>query len=240
MEALLSSLWYWRRRDTLSDEELVALARKRDEGAVRALVRRHNQRLFRIARGVVRDETEAEDIVQETYVRAFTALDGFRGDATFSTWLTRIALNEAYGRLRGRRQTVGLSEVEVADWSEGGQVIMFPLSSAPASPESETGREQVRRILERAIDQLPEPFRMVFILRDVEGLSTDVTAALLSTKPETVKTRLFRARRLMRAEVEKALSSSFSELFPFAGERCTRMADRVIARLGRMAEGRTR
>lgn len=108
---------------------------------------------------------------------------------------------------------------------------MFPLSAGQPSPEAATGREQVRRILERAVDRLPEPFRMVFILRDIEGLSTDDAAALLAIKPETAKTRLFRARRLMRAEIEKALSPNFSEVFPFAGQRCARMADRVIERL---------
>lgn len=231
METLLSSLRYWRRRDALGDEDLVALARKRDEGAVRALVKRHNQRLFRIARTVLHDEAEAEDVVQDTYVRAFTGLDGFRGDASFATWLTRIALNEAYGRLRRRRPTIELAAIEAADGSEGGRIIMFPLSPPQAGPEAETGREQVRRMLERAVDTLPEPFRMVLILRDIEGLDTEATAALLSIRPETVKTRLFRARRLMRSELEKALSPSFSELFPFAGERCSRMTEVVVGRM---------
>lgn len=231
MDALLSVLRNWRQRDGLSDEALVALARKHDESAVRALVKRHNRRLFRVARGVVRDDNEAEDIVQETYVRAFTKLDGFRGDSAFSTWLTRIALNEAYGRLRRKRPTVDVSDIENADHTDGGQVIMFPLSPAQPGPEAEAGRDQVRRILERAVDQLPEPFRMVFILRDIEGLDTEAAAALLAIRPETVKTRLFRARRLMRAEMEKALSPNFSEMFPFGGERCAQMADRLIERL---------
>ena len=231
MEAILSALRHWRQRDALSDDDLIGLARKRDENAVRALVKRHNQRLFRVVRGVVRDDSEAEDIVQETYVRAFTNLDRFRGEAAFATWLTRIALNEAYGRLRRKRPTVEVSEIENADHADGGQVIMFPLSPGQPSPESEAGREQVRQILERAIDQLPEPFRMAFILRDIEGLDTEAAAALLSIKPETVKTRLFRARRLMRTELEKSLSANFSEVFPFAGERCMRMADRVVERL---------
>ena len=231
MEALLSVLRHWRQRDGLSDEDLVALARKHDESALRELVKRHNRRLFRVARGVVRDDSEAEDIVQETYVRAFTKLDGFRGDSAFSTWLTRIALNEAYGRLRRKRPTVDVSAIENADLTDGGQVIMFPLSPAQPSPEAEAGRDQVRQILERAVDQLPEPFRMVFILRDIEGLDTDAAAALLAIKPETVKTRLFRARRLMRAEMEKALSPNFSEMFPFGGARCARTADHVVERL---------
>ena len=217
--------------EALSDEELIALARERDEDAVRALVQRHNRKLFRIARGVVRDDDEAEDIVQETYVRAFTRLESFRGESAFATWLARIALNEAFGRLRRRRTTAETSDLDITEQSGGGEVIMFPLSPVQANPEFETGREQVRHILELAIDRLPDPFRMVFILRDVEGHSTEGTAALLSLRPETVKTRLFRARRLMRAEIAKALSPNLSEVFPFGGRRCTRMADRVVERL---------
>lgn len=231
MEALLSVFRNRRDRDALSDEALIELVRHRDERAVRALVKRYNQQLFRIARGVVRNDGEAEDVVQETYVRAFTGLDGFRGEAAFSTWLTRIALNAAYGRLRRRHPTVDLSELEVNGRSDRGQVIMFPMTPAPPDPESEAGREQVRQALERAVDTLPEPFRMVFILRDVQGLSTEETASHLTIKPQTVKTRLFRARRLMRNEIEKVLSPRFSEVFPFDGDRCSHMADRVLERL---------
>lgn len=204
------------------DAELVDLARHGDEAAVRILIRRYNQRLFRVARGISGDDAEAEDIVQETYVRAFTHLGAFRGAALFSTWLTRIALNEALGRMRCRRPTVGLDELDEGD-SQGGSVIMFPTPSSPDNPETETGRSQARFILERAIDGLPEPFRLVLVLRDLEGLNTEETAAQLSLKAETVKTRLHRARRLMRAAI--------AGLFPFGGARCVRVADRVVARL---------
>lgn len=217
--------------DAATDEELVALAREGSEKAVRLLVRRCNQQLFRVARGVMRDDAEAEDVVQEVYVRGFTSLGRFRGEASFSTWLTRIALNEAYGRLRRKRAMVELCELEADRGAGRGQVIMFPTAPASANPESEAGREQVRQVLERAVDEIPEPFRMVFILRDIQGHSIDETAELLSIKAETVKTRLFRARRLMRAEIEKALSPHFSEVFPFDGERCAHMADRVVERL---------
>src|SRR5690606_6192452 len=146
--------------DREGDGPLVARARQGDEQAVRVLVRRYNQQLFRVARGIVRDDGEAEDVVQAAYVRAFTSLDGYRGEASFSTWLTRIALNEAYGRLRRRRPTVELSAVETADGSGGGQLLMFPGVPSPASPENEAGREQVRQVLEQAIDAIPEPFRL--------------------------------------------------------------------------------
>lgn len=216
--------------ETKSDEELVLLARVGREDAIRGLIRRNNRRLFRVARAVVHEDEEAEDIVQEAYVRAFTSLDRFRGEAAFSTWLTRIALNEALGRRRRVRPSVDLAECEEAI-ARGAEVIMFPGGRDEQDPESEAGRSQVRRVLEQAIDALPEPFRLVFILREVEGLGTEATASLLSIRPETVKTRLFRARRLMRTELERLLSSGFSGVFPFAGKRCALVAERVIARL---------
>lgn len=214
-----------------SDRQLVALARNGSEQAVRLLVQRYNQQLFRIARGVIGDDGEAEDVVQEAYARAFTGLDGFRAEASFATWLTRIALNEAYGRLRRRRTTVELSAIEAANGDDRGRILMFPTAPATTSPESETGRAQARKLIERALDAIPEPFRVVFILREIQGHSTGETAALLQLRAETVKTRLFRARRLLRAELEKALSPSLADVFPFAGVRCARMADRVVARL---------
>lgn len=212
----------------LGDAALVEMARARDEEAVRTLVARHNRRLFRVARGVLRNDAEAEDVVQEAYVRAFTHLDGFRGEAAFATWLTRIALNEALGRLRRRRPT---AEIAVLDTFRKGGPIVLPSSLHPPAPESEAGRAQIRRVLERAVDGLPEPFRLVFVLRDIEGLTAEETGALLGVRPETVKTRLHRARRLLRQSIERALSAGFADIFPFDGARCYGMADRVVARL---------
>lgn len=229
MDALQTIVRVLRRRGSLSDDELVSLARSRDEDAVRILVQRYNQRLYRIARGITGDDAEADDVVQATYVRAFTHLDRFRGKAAFSTWLTRIALNEAYGRVRRKRPTVELSEIDAP--ADGGQVIMFPMTPRPTDPETSISRQQVRELLEAALDRLPKAFRMVFILRELEELSVEETAALLGIKPGTVKTRLFRARRLMRTEIQKAVSANFAELFPFAGSRCASMADKVMARL---------
>jgi RNA polymerase sigma-70 factor, ECF subfamily len=212
-----------------SDEQLVGEARQGSEKAIRVLIRRNNKRLFRVARSIVASNEEAEDVVQETYVRAFTKLDGFRGEARFSTWLTRIALNEALGRARRRRPAAGL---EVLDGFAGTAcVIRLPTSLAPEAADAALGRRQVRDLLERIVDELPDAFRTVFILRDVEEMSTEETAGQLGLKPETVKTRLHRARRLVRAAVEKRVSAGFSDLFPFDGERCVRMADRVIESL---------
>lgn len=217
-----------------SDEDLVALARQGRENAVRALIKHNNQRLFRAARAIVRSDDEAEDVVQETYVKAFTKLDSFRGDSQFSTWLTRIALNEALGRVRRRRPTAELSEIDTAISANKGCVIMFPTSLMPPGADTELSRKEVRAFLEQAVDELPDTFRLVFILRDIEEMSTEETATQLGLKPETVKTRLYRARRLMRAAIEKRLSTQFSELFPFDGARCEHMADRVVKRLREM------
>ena len=213
----------------LGDAALVDLARARHEGAVRALVQRHNRRLFRVARGIVRDDAEAEDIVQETYVRAFTNLTGFRGEAQLATWLTRIAINEALGRLRRRRPTADLAELDTMG-ADDGRVVPFR-SPAPASPEAEAGRAEVRRLLEACIDDLPEPIRLVIILRDVEGLSAEATAEQLGIRAETAKTRLHRARRRVRAVLVARLPGAFADLFPFDGARCAGMADRVVLRV---------
>ena len=210
----------------LGDPALVELARGRHEGAVRALVQRHNRRLFRIARGIVRDDAEAEDIVQETYVRAFTNLMAFRGEAQLATWLTRIAINEALGRLRRRRPRADLAELETGGAVDA-RVIPFP-APAPPGPEAEAGRAEVRRLLETCIDELPEPLRLVIILRDVEGLSAEATAEQLGIRTVTAKTRLHRARRRLRAALVARLPGAFSDLFPFDGARCSGMADRVV------------
>jgi RNA polymerase sigma-70 factor (ECF subfamily) len=212
----------------LSEADLVACARAGDEGAIRFLIQRHNQRLFRTARAIVRNDAEAEDVVQAAYVQAFAHLAAFRGASQLSTWLTRIALNEALGRVRRRRPTIGLEDIDMRINSEGGQILRFPSSLAATDPETELSRSQARKLLEAAVDELPDDFRAVFVLRDVEGMSTEEAASCLGIRPETAKTRLHRARRMMRASIEKQLSGAFSALFPFDGSRCASMADRVI------------
>lgn len=215
--------------ETLDEAALVALARTGDGAAFRVLMQRGNQRLFRIARGVVRDDAEAEDVLQESWVRAFSALGAFRGEAGIMTWLTRIVLNEARGRLRRRRPMVDIDRFDRAQ--EGAQVIPFPTSPVVETPEAEAARAEIRRLLEHAVDDLPETFRMVFILRDIEGCSIEETAADLDLKPETVKTRLHRARRLLREALDAKLGASLGGAFPFLGPRCQRITDTVLARL---------
>jgi RNA polymerase sigma-70 factor (ECF subfamily) len=213
---------------TLTDENLVNLARARDEGAVRAITKRYNRRLFRIARSILRNDAEAEDVVQETYVRAFTGLEMFRGDAAFGTWITRIALNEALGRLRRRRPTV--------DWETYGdnrtqaEIINFPASAASNDPETTMAQNEVRAVLEQAIDELPDPFRAVFVARIVEGMSVEETADLFGLQSATVKTRLHRARLLLREELDKQLGPALTSSFPFDGQRCDRMTESVVRR----------
>lgn len=214
---------------SLDDVALVDLARYRHEQAIRTLIQRHNQRLFRAARAILRSDSEAEDVVQASYVKAFTHLDGFRADAAFSTWLTRIALNEALGRARRRRPTVGVDQIEIQQ-AQGGEIVPFPIGTA-VDPEAEMSRQEIRTLLEGAIDELPAAFRTVFVLRDVEGLSVEETATHLDVKTETVRTRLFRARRLLRTTIEQQARGSFTSLFPFDGARCVSMADRVVQQL---------
>ena len=215
--------------DRLSDTELVDRARARDEPAVRAITKRYNRRLFRLARSILRDDAEAEDVVQESYVRAFTGLDLFRGDASFGTWITRIAVNEALGRLRRRRPTI--------DWETYGenrttaQVIDFPASAVSNDPERMMAQSEVRAVLERAIDELPDAFRAVFVARIVEGLTIEETADLFGLKPETVKTRLHRARALLRDALDKQMGPMLTSTFPFDGARCERMTDAVVRRV---------
>jgi RNA polymerase sigma-70 factor, ECF subfamily len=213
-----------------ADVELVRRALSRDEAAVRAIIKANNRRLYRLARGILRNDSEAEDVVQETYVRAFTHLAEFRGDSGLSTWLSRIAMNEALGRLRRRRPGVELSSLPPGTLEA--QIIQFPLLSATDDPERTMAQREIQHVVEGAIDELPEPFRMVFITRVVEGMNVEETADILGLKPETVKTRLHRARTMLRDNVEKKIGPVVMDAFPFAGCRCDRLTDAVLTRLG--------
>ena len=212
------------------DAELVARARMRDEAAVRAIMQSNNRRLYRIARGILRNDSEAEDVVQETYVRAFTHLEDFRGDSSLATWLARIAMNEALGRLRRARPSVDVSTL--APGVLEAQIIQFPLSGASEDPERTMAQREIQHVVEHAIDELPEAFRLVFITRVIEGMNVEETAGILGLKPETVKTRLHRARAMLRDNVEKKIGPVVMEAFPFAGKRCERLTEAVLKRLG--------
>ncbi len=214
-----------------SDEaDLVARARRGDAAAVRRIVRQHNQRLYRIARSIVRDDGEAEDVLQEAYARAFTHLAAFRHEARLGTWLARIVMNEALGRLRGRRATLSLTAV-IED-APAAEIIPFPNADPQIDPETAVAQRELRALLERAIDDLPEAFRTVLVARLIEGMSVEETAELIGIVPETVKTRLHRARRLLRDAMEKHMGPVIGDAFPFAGRRCERLTANVLARLG--------
>lgn len=211
----------------LPDDRLVELARTRDLVAFEALMRRHNRRLFRVARTILRDPDVAQDAVQEAYLRAFTRLGTYKPTGKFSSWLTRVALNEALMmRRRDRGDTVSLDEI--------GEEVVSP--SDPAAGEAQTADQFVeaahaRALLEHAIDGLPENFRMVFVLRVVEGLDVRETAECLELNANTVRTRLFRAQRQLRGELSRRLQSESTEIFDFGAERCDCVVEGVLARL---------
>jgi RNA polymerase sigma-70 factor (ECF subfamily) len=215
--------------NALADAQLVQLARQRDGAAFRVILQRHNRRLYRMARAVVLNDSEAEDVVQEAYVRAFTSLDQFRGDASLATWLSRIVLNEALGRLRRRRPTVDLETIENRPPSQA-QVIPFPLATPQLDPERTMAQREIQRLVEQAIDDLPEAFRIVLVARIIEGMSVEETAELFGLRGETVKTRLYRARALLKEALKKHVDSVLTEAFPFEGRRCERMASAVLQR----------
>jgi RNA polymerase sigma-70 factor (ECF subfamily) len=211
----------------LGDVELVQLARQRDGTAFRTIMQRHNRRLYRMARSVVLNDSEAEDVVQEAYIRAFINLDQFRGDSSLATWLSRIVLNEALGRLRRRRPIVDLGTIENRAPS---QVISFP--AAQLDPERAIAQREIQRLVEQAIDDLPEAFRIVLVARIIEDMSIEETAELFGLRAETVRTRLHRARALLRVALKQHIDSALSDAFPFAGHRCARTTSAVLLRFG--------
>jgi RNA polymerase sigma-70 factor (ECF subfamily) len=215
--------------ERVTEHELIALARNASGAALQEIMRRNNQRLFRTARSILGSDWEAEEVVQDGYVRAFRALGNFREEAQLGTWLTRIIINEAQGRLRGRREQLPLSDL---DDRTMGEIIQFPGGRSNTDPERETALSEIRRLLEQSIDALPEPFREVFVLRQVEGLSVEETAQVLSLAPETVKTRLHRARIRLRRALQGQLAPVLKDTFPFEGERCRRLTGLVLRRLG--------
>jgi len=209
----------------LEDSEESALlerARQREGTALWLIMKRHNQRLYRVARAVLEDGSEAEDVVQETYVRAFTHLSEFRAEARLSTWLTRIALNEALARRRQRRSTVDPKAIES---------IAAPFSAHQLDPERAAALADIRRLLEQAISSLPEHYRIVCVMRDVEEMSIEETAHLLGLPPQTVSTRLHRARKLLRQALQDKVAGVFTDTFLFGGARCDRLTQAVLDRL---------
>jgi RNA polymerase sigma-70 factor, ECF subfamily len=207
----------------LNDLDLAQRIAVEDEDAFVLLMRRHNRVLYRAARGVLKDETEAEDAVQETYLRAYRTIAQFRGEAKLSTWLVRIVLNESLARLRMRSRGLALAiRLDSA----------APLAEAALEPpEDGAQRAQVRRILQAKIDALPDTLRTVFILRALEEMPVEEVAAALSIPKAIVRLRFFRARRMLRTALSRQTELPLATLLPFAGRRCDRIVAGVLARL---------
>jgi RNA polymerase sigma-70 factor, ECF subfamily len=209
-----------------SDEELVRLIRSGDAALYEVLMRRYNQRIYRVAVTILRDDAEAEDVMQEAYVRGYQHLGEFAGQAKFSTWLTKIAVHEALARLRSRAKSGGSKSA-----SDGDLDIMDKLRSDTRDPEMQTYDRELRSVLERAIDTLPDTYRSVFVLRVIEGLDVNETAAALDVGVEAVKTRLHRGRALLRRELERRAGIVAPHMFPFHLSRCDRVVEGVLARI---------
>ena len=219
----------------LDDIELVERVARNDHAAFEVLMRRHNGRLFRVARAILKDATEAEDALQEAYLEAYRHSGEFRGEAQVVTWLTRIVINQSLMRLRRRRRdrvVVPFGERWTTEPGLEPEQVETPVADDKLeSPPDAVQRGEVRRLLERRIDDLPVAFRTVFVMRDVEDLSVQETAECLAIPAATVRTRLFRARALLREALARDLDAATSDVFGFAGERCDRIVAGVLARV---------
>jgi len=215
----------------VDDFALVNRVRAGDLAAFELIMRRHNQRLYRLARGILRNASEAEDAVQEAYVRGFEKLNGFVGPEGFAAWLGQIVVNEALGRLRKQGRVVSLEDYVGDSDTRPRQSHGAPMKSQEIDPERLAASGELRRMIEKAIDTLHEDFRAVFILRAVEGMSVAETAAYLDIKPETVKTRFHRAKKQIQEGLGKQFDALMPSVFGFAGDRCDRIVSSVLDRL---------
>lgn len=213
-------------RERWTDEEIVERVKRGETALYEILMRRYNQRIYRVVRSILREDSETEDVMQDAYVSAYQHLHQFRGDAPFSTWLTRIAANEALHRLRLRKRVVSIDDTE---WE--GEGAMNPIEGAP-DPEQSASISELGDLLEEALLDLPQPLRVVVMLRDVEEMSTAETAAVLDLTEENVKVRLHRARRLARKWLFKRVAAGTAGAFPFMGARCDRVVSGVFRRIG--------
>ena len=210
---------------SLSDEQVVALVLEGQTALFEVLMRRHNERIYRAARAILRDEREAEDVMQQAYVNAYAALRQFDGRAAFATWLTRIAVHEALARARKRGRYTALDE-EAAGVENS---MTMPRS---ADPERQAFAKELGGLLEAAVDTLPDGQREVFMLREVEGLSTAETADSLGVSEDVIKTRLSRARAMLRRDLYARAGLAASNAFTFQRPRCDRVVEAVMARIG--------
>ena len=218
-----------------ADGELLASLRRGEARAFEQLMRAHNRLLFRAARGIVNDDADAQDAVQETYLRAFVSLDQFRGESTLSTWLMRIVINQALGQQRKLGRQLSWHDTRPEQENEMSQLDgQDPAIADEDTPEDQAARKELRRRLEAAIDLLPPIYRCVFILRAVQGLSVEETAAALDVTLDVVKTRYLRARGMLRTRLVGADGMPMSMAHDFQGQRCDDLVARVLASLRAM------
>ncbi|HKQ14924.1 MAG TPA: RNA polymerase sigma factor [Steroidobacteraceae bacterium] len=215
------------------DAALASLAAQGDQDAFARIMRRYNQRLYRLAVSVMGDASEAEDVLQESYVRAFYAFATYTGAGSLGAWLGRIVRNEAIDRVRARdsRRSHVAIEADLADQGETVDEKTNVTVDAVIDPEALAANAELRRLLERSIQRLPEQFRTAFVLREVEGLSVEETAEYLGIPPATVKTRDHRARNLLRSFLSENIDATIPQTFPFLGARCDRIVEKVLTRL---------
>jgi len=215
------------------DLELVRRILARDAAAARRLLTASNQRLFRAAWSILGNRAEAEEAVQDGYMKAFAAMPRFKGEAALSTWLTRIVINEALDRRRRAKRRAAMLEARgVAVMDDYREALMQGSDEADRSPEQAMMRRELARVMETAIRALPETFRPVFVLREIEGLSVAETAAALGLGEQTVRTRLFRAKARLKAALEPQMAGVRAATLPFAGADCQAMTERVLEKLG--------
>lgn len=214
--------------ENIPDTEFARLAAQGDGAAFVAIMRRHNQLLFRTARGIVRSDGEAEDVVQDAWMQAWRGLSAFRAESKLSTWLVRITVNEALRRLR--RKSAQIIPLETAMTSSDNDTRSALTEASDRSPEQSLARLQVRHLIEARIDLLPEMFRSVFILRAIEEMSVDEVADVLDIPAATVRTRYFRARALLRESLAQEIDIAIDDAFSFAGDRCDRIVANVMER----------
>jgi len=215
----------------LSDTEIVRRIVLGDRKAFELLMRRYNQTLYRTARSILRDDAEAEDAVQEAYILAYRGLGSFRGDSKLSTWLIRIVVNESIARARKRSRRAEIIHLGGEPQPEPNAAEENMSAATPEQPEHAAMRAQSRRLLEGKIDALPEAFRTVFVLRALEDMTVEETAASLGIPVATVRTRYFRAKGLLREALSREIDFAFGDAFAFAGDRCDRIVAGVLARL---------
>ncbi len=215
----------------LSDAEFVRRIASGDHLAFEALMRKHNRVLYRTARAILRNDADAEDALQLAYLSAYRSIGGFRGESRLSTWLTRIVVNEAMMRVRHRGREAMVVPLDSVSDEEGNIMTSEGIAVAGQRPELAAMRGQMRALIERKIDALPDAFRTVFVLRALEELSVEDTAASLHIPEATVRTRFFRARSLLRESLAREMDSAVEEAFAFAGDRCDRIVNGVLDRL---------